>query len=139
MTAPSEGGDPLPSIRDWGGPCTAKSVVWNQGSLRPTPYHPQLGQTFLPASNQLADRPGSWRAHTQIPASLPKGPSLHQGQCLTRMSPLDSCRQCRASSWLVPAPGKMLEQAAVSRSSTGEGGEKGTFRAGLGRAAWGGA
>lgn len=56
---------------------------------------------------------------TWVQASLPAGPSLHQGRCLTRMSPLDSCRQCRASSWLVPAPGKILEQAAVNRSSTG--------------------
>ena len=72
MTALSEGGDPLPRIRDWGGPCTAKSVVWNQGSLGPTPYHPQPGQTLLPASNQLADRPGSWTAHTD-PCQPPQG------------------------------------------------------------------
>lgn len=77
--------------------------------------------------------------HRWVHASLPEGPSLHRGQCLTRMSPLDSCKQCRASSWLVPAPGKMLEQAAVSRSSTGlweqgrehrEGEEEITVRAG---------
>ena len=131
MTALSEGGDPLPRIRDWGGPCTAKSVVWNQGSLGPTPTIPNLVRpSCLPQiSSPTGLAPGQ---HTRIPASLPKGPSLHRGQCLTRMSPLDSCRQCRASSWLVPAPGKMLEQAAVSRSSTGEGGEKSTFRAGLG-------
>lgn len=76
-------------------------------------------------------------------ASLPESPFQHQGQCLTRMSPLDSCRQCKASSWLVPAPRKMLEQAAVSRSSTGfEGASEGASKGreerksllGLGRA-----
>lgn len=82
-----------------------------------------------PISRPAALAPGQ---QTWIHASLPQGPSPHQGHRLTRMSPLDSCRQCRASSWLVPAPGKILEQAAVNRSSTGAsvGGEEKKSRSG---------
>lgn len=109
-----------------GGPCAAKSGT--RAPLGLAPMNPKLvrssilSQISMPAG--LAVGQQRW-----IHVSPPEGPSLHQGQCLTRISPLDSCRQCRASSWLVPAPGKILEQAAVSRSSTGFKGERGGGRA----------
>ena len=55
-----------------------KSRVQDQGSLGPTPYHPHLGQTLPPASNQLADRPGSWTRDT-APCQPPQGALLHRG------------------------------------------------------------
>ena len=94
--------------------------VQNHGSLGPTPTIPTLVRPSCLPSISSAGRPGSWTRDT-APCQPPQGALLHRGRGLTRMSPLDSCRQCRASSWLVPAPGKMLEQAAVSRSSTGGG------------------
>ena len=139
MTALSEDGDPLTQNQGLGwmaGPCAAQSgtrVPWGRDPTITNSAGPSgLSQISKPAG--LA--PGQ---HRWVHPSLPEGPSLHRGQCLTRMSPLDSCKQCRASSWLVPAPGKMLEQAAVSRSSTGlweqgrehrEGEEEITVRAG---------
>lgn len=96
-------------------PCAAES-----GTRFPLGHAPTTPNLLEPSSLSQISMPGGLAPgqQRQIHASLAEGPSLYRGQCLTRMSPLDSCRQCRASSWLVPAPGKMLEQAAVSRSST---------------------
>lgn len=141
----SEGGDPLTQNQGlgWmGGPCTAKS-----GTRAPLGGAPSTLNLVRPSGPSQISMPRGLPPEQQrcIRANLPEGPALHRGQCLlTRMFPPDSCRQCRASSWLVPAPGKMLEQAAVSRSSTGfKGaqervsmgrGKEITYRAGLGRA-----